>query len=385
MQTKCPHCQTIFKVSDEHLKAADGYVRCGICKEVFNALKDETEKQPLDNKQEQPKKTTAQKIETPVTENQTTPVEDKAVTDETSKTNVAATTADNIAQTDMFTTSSEAIKPELEPAPSEPKPVEADSTASKAEESAPVVAKPPVSTIKAETEEETATKEQSDIQTPIKAAEKPPAPTTPAVAPQKKEKIAEISASDTGNNVKDNNLFDGVQSKLIPDEYRIPELHNTYSIGQDLAWSLAILALTASLFIEYAWFNRNELIRNPELRPMISYFCTFADCNMMELREPDKIEMTTRNIYTHPNVKNALMISGTLVNHADFEQAYPNILIDFSDVRGQVIASRTFTPEDYLQIKATSLRPLAPELPIDFNIEIKDPGKNAMTYEFTFM
>ena len=38
MQTICPHCQTVFKIADEQLKAADGYVRCGICKEVFNAL-----------------------------------------------------------------------------------------------------------------------------------------------------------------------------------------------------------------------------------------------------------------------------------------------------------------------------------------------------------
>ena len=143
--------------------------------------------------------------------------------------------------------------------------------------------------------------------------------------------------------------------------------------------------LTASLFAEYAWFNRNELIRDPQLRPVISYFCTIANCDVIGLREPDKIEMVTRNIYTHPNVSNALMLSGTLVNHSQFEQAYPNILIDFSDVRGEVIASRTFTPEDYLQIKASSLRPLAPELPIDFSIEIKDPGKDAMTYEFTFL
>ncbi|MDA3869379.1 MAG: zinc-ribbon domain-containing protein, partial [Gammaproteobacteria bacterium] len=49
MQTICPHCQTVFKVSDEQLSLADGYVRCGICKEVFNALEKptaEAEKDP---------------------------------------------------------------------------------------------------------------------------------------------------------------------------------------------------------------------------------------------------------------------------------------------------------------------------------------------------
>ena len=191
--------------------------------------------------------------------------------------------------------------------------------------------------------------------------------------------------TDDDNSNIDNSLFDGVQSKLIPDEYRIPELHNTYTIGQDLVWSLAILLFTASLFAEYAWFNRNELITDPQLRPLVMQFCDAVNCNTMELREPDKIEMVTRNIYTHPNVKNALMISGTLINHAEFEQAYPYILVDFSNVRGEVIASRTFGPEDYLQIKKSNLKPLLPRASIDFNMEIQDPGKNAMTYEFSFL
>lgn len=37
MITKCPECRTRFKVTDEHLAAHDGLVRCGRCNEVFNA------------------------------------------------------------------------------------------------------------------------------------------------------------------------------------------------------------------------------------------------------------------------------------------------------------------------------------------------------------
>lgn len=35
--TRCPHCQTSFRVSDEHLEAANGVVRCGSCLQVFKA------------------------------------------------------------------------------------------------------------------------------------------------------------------------------------------------------------------------------------------------------------------------------------------------------------------------------------------------------------
>jgi len=38
MLTRCPKCETTFRVTPEQLKARQGKVRCGECQEVFNAL-----------------------------------------------------------------------------------------------------------------------------------------------------------------------------------------------------------------------------------------------------------------------------------------------------------------------------------------------------------
>lgn len=38
MKTRCPDCQTVFRVTPEQLKARAGKVRCGQCQVVFNAL-----------------------------------------------------------------------------------------------------------------------------------------------------------------------------------------------------------------------------------------------------------------------------------------------------------------------------------------------------------
>lgn len=38
LATRCPHCNTIFKVVQDQLKVSEGWVRCGRCQEVFNAL-----------------------------------------------------------------------------------------------------------------------------------------------------------------------------------------------------------------------------------------------------------------------------------------------------------------------------------------------------------
>ena len=38
MKTRCPHCQTVFRITPEQLKAHTGRVRCGQCRQIFNAL-----------------------------------------------------------------------------------------------------------------------------------------------------------------------------------------------------------------------------------------------------------------------------------------------------------------------------------------------------------
>lgn len=356
MQITCPHCSTIFKVSNEHLNAADGYLRCGVCKEVFNALekKEEILKQ-LQEKNAQERKARELKA-----------AELKALELKAAELKAEELKAEELKAQELKAEELKAEELKAEELRAEglkAQELKAEELKAQAAVRKVKIAEAEAQIAKLKAEKEAASEAEDSEQT----------------------SLAAHFETDNFEHKSDSNLFDGVQSKLIPDEYRIPELHNTYTVGQDLVWSLAILLFTASLFVEYTWFNRNELIANPQLRPLIVQFCKAANCSTEDLREPGKIEMVTRNIYTHPNVKDALMVSGTLVNRAEFNQAYPNILVDFSDVRGEIIASRTFTPEDYLQIKSSSLKPLSPQLSVDFNLEIKDPGKQAMTYEFSFL
>ena len=195
----------------------------------------------------------------------------------------------------------------------------------------------------------------------------------------------ETGASDDPAAPPDDDLFttDNAPAEVVPPPLR----HANQGAGliATLLWSLGCLVLIASLLLEYAWFHRNELAQVSEAQPLIEKLCQHIDCQQIRLRDPARIELLSRNVYTHPNHKQALMISLTLVNHAPFAQAYPDIRIDFSDLRGQRIASRRFRPEEYLQTEASQLRPLEPDLPASFTMEIVDPGKQAITYEFSFL
>jgi hypothetical protein len=64
--------------------------------------------------------------------------------------------------------------------------------------------------------------------------------------------------------------------------------------------------------------------------------------------------------------------------------------IHFSDVRGGSVAARRFLPDEYLPeelLSDTSDLPLLlePDTNMTFTMEIQDPGKQAMTYEFDFL
>ncbi len=38
LATRCTACSTVFRVVQDQLKVSEGWVRCGRCNEVFNAL-----------------------------------------------------------------------------------------------------------------------------------------------------------------------------------------------------------------------------------------------------------------------------------------------------------------------------------------------------------
>ena len=58
MQTRCPHCETTFRLTEEQLSAAHGKVRCGLCHSIFTAT-------AFDEEQDSPVELSQQKLSQP--------------------------------------------------------------------------------------------------------------------------------------------------------------------------------------------------------------------------------------------------------------------------------------------------------------------------------
>ena len=150
-----------------------------------------------------------------------------------------------------------------------------------------------------------------------------------------------------------------------------------------LVWFLGILLLLALGAAQAIYYQRYQLVENPRYQQQVITLCRFLPCAEEKFSSTDQIRLLERNVFTHPVIDDALMVTGSFVNQAPFVQKFPNLLISLFDVKGNLIANRLFKPAEYLLDNSPERR-FAPGNPVQFRLEVVDPGTNALTYEFEF-
>jgi predicted Zn finger-like uncharacterized protein len=151
-----------------------------------------------------------------------------------------------------------------------------------------------------------------------------------------------------------------------------------------LAWALGCLVLAVVLGVQLVWAERRVLVDNPETGPLLRSTCQVLGCPLPPVADLGKLELLSRDIRPHPSVPGALIISATVRNNASFTQPYPVVDITLSDLDGNRIAMRRFTPRDYIDDPSTRADGLAPGATAAMMFEVQDPGKKAVAFEFAF-
>jgi len=160
------------------------------------------------------------------------------------------------------------------------------------------------------------------------------------------------------------------------------ERRSLFALGP-LGWFVGILLLAAIGIAQTIYYQRYQLIENPRYQQQVINLCQLLPCAETSFSSIDEIRLLERNVFTHPVASNALMVTGSFVNQAPFAQKLPDLLISLFDVQGKLIANRLFTPPEYL-LEDKNRGVVRPELPVQFRLEIVDPGTDALTYEFEF-
>ncbi len=123
---------------------------------------------------------------------------------------------------------------------------------------------------------------------------------------------------------------------------------------------------------------------DPSVRPLLERFCGWIGCQVPLRHDRTQLVLVNRDVRPHPVADSALLISATIENRAMFRQRYPTLGLRLFDLNNQPVASRYFAPSDYLNVNANIDRGLGVGTLLPIELEIIDPGKEAVAFEFSF-
>lgn len=146
------------------------------------------------------------------------------------------------------------------------------------------------------------------------------------------------------------------------------------------------LLTVGSIILSIFFLGQITYWQNMDVLPKtwVREFCNVIGCSKLIERDLSSIKILNRNIYTHPNVDNALMITTSFVNEGLNAQPLPQLQVALLNTQGQIVAIRTFAPIDYLINKELSASLLQPNHPVGARLEVFDPGSEVIAYEFEF-
>lgn len=154
--------------------------------------------------------------------------------------------------------------------------------------------------------------------------------------------------------------------------------------GRWLGWgALNLLALLA-LAGQYALYNLDELARQDQYRPWLERLCPVIGCELPSRVDIEQIRSSNLVVRSHPDFTGALVVDAIIYNRAPFTQPFPLLEIRFTDITGQVLASRTFKPGEYLSGELAGQRQMPSQTPIHIALDILDPGTRAVSYSLAF-
>jgi len=160
----------------------------------------------------------------------------------------------------------------------------------------------------------------------------------------------------------------------------------TRSIEMTLFMIVSLVVLCLGLLLQFSVFRSIEVQQSyPSLKPLVTKICKTFTCDYSGPRDIKKIQLISRDIRVHPTTKGALLISATIINNANYQQPYPNFSVNLSNLGAKTIAQRFFTPKDYLGTLSKKLLLMPPKQPIRVALEVVDPGKAAINFEFKFI
>ncbi|GAA0702264.1 hypothetical protein GCM10009104_34490 [Marinobacterium maritimum] len=145
-------------------------------------------------------------------------------------------------------------------------------------------------------------------------------------------------------------------------------------------WLLLSLVAVLGLVAQLLWFERARLADYTELGSVYALLCEQVDCSLTQNALP-LIDNQGLHLQPHPKYSDALSATLLLENRAAFSQPWPGLQLRFTDLKGRLVAQRTFQPEEYLDTTSVDPLRMPSGQPVQIELELASPGRRGVSYE----
>lgn len=150
------------------------------------------------------------------------------------------------------------------------------------------------------------------------------------------------------------------------------------------SWGVLSIAAVLLLIAQYLHFAVPKMVQNIADRSWAETVCTYVFCKLPTQIDVDKIKTDKLVVRDDPNHAGALLVDSIIYNMASFSQPYPLIELRFNNVNGQVVASRRFTPKEYLNDEVLRDNQMPANMPVYISLQVMDPGEEASGYSLHY-
>ena len=177
--------------------------------------------------------------------------------------------------------------------------------------------------------------------------------------------------------------YDGSRAALLmniipaPIEFNAKRMRRWY---QRKLWpTLSLLALIA-LVAQLGWFKFDYFSRVEPYRTAYTFLCPYLGCQVPTLVDTRQISAFNLVVREHPDSVSALAVDVMIMNNAPFDQPYPDLVLMFTDLDENEVASRRFSPKEYLGGEAAGSSHMPQKQPVHLTLDLVDPGEKAVNY-----
>lgn len=177
--------------------------------------------------------------------------------------------------------------------------------------------------------------------------------------------------------------YDGSRTALLmniipaPIEFTAKRMRRWY---QRILWPALSLVALAALIVQLAWFSFDYFSRVEPYRTAYALLCPYFKCQLPSLVDTRQISAFNLVVREHPETAGALAVDVMIMNNAPFDQPYPALVLVFTDLDENEVASRRFSPAEYLGGEAAGSSHMPQKQPVHLTLDLVDPGEKAVNY-----